>query len=218
MFIQVKDKFKKEREEMVKTQILNRGITNENILKAFLEVPREEFVSDRYKELAYSDGPLPIGYGVTISQPYIVALMCQILDLDKESKVLDIGTGSGYQATILSHLCKKVVTIEVIEELYSIAKTRLSNLGYENIEAICGDGSKGYKKEAPYDGIIVAAATEKIPDSWKEQLKLGGRIVYPKTENGTQQLVEVVKTENGFEKSYHGHVRFVPLVQKEHNQ
>jgi protein-L-isoaspartate(D-aspartate) O-methyltransferase len=213
----VKDEFKEEREEMVK-QMASRGISNKRVLDAFLKTPREKFVPDKYKELAYSDGPLPIGYGVTISQPYIVALMCQILDLDKESKVLDIGTGSGYQATILSHLCKKVVTIEVIEELYSIAKTRLSNLGYENIEAICGDGSKGYKKEAPYDGIIVAAATEKIPDSWKEQLKLGGRIVYPKTENGTQQLVEVVKTENGFEKSYHGHVRFVPLVQKEHNQ
>jgi protein-L-isoaspartate(D-aspartate) O-methyltransferase len=144
--------------------------------------------------------------------------MCQILDLDKESKVLDIGTGSGYQAAILSHLCKKVVSIEIIEELYRIAKTRLSNLGYDDVEVIYGDGSKGYKKEAPYDGIIVAAATEKIPDSWKEQLKLGGRIVYPKTENGTQQLVEVVKTENGFEKSYHGYVRFVPLVQKENNQ
>jgi protein-L-isoaspartate(D-aspartate) O-methyltransferase len=213
----VKDKFKEEREEMVKTQILSRGITNENILKAFLEVPREKFVPDKYKELACSDGPLPIGYGVTISQPYIVALMCQILDLDKESKVLDIGTGSGYQAAILSHLCKKVVTIEIIKELYSIAKTRLANLGYDNVEVIYGDGSKGYKQEAPYDGIIIAAATEKIPDSWKKQLKLGGRIVYPETKNGTQQLVEVVKTEEGFERSYHGYVRFVPLVQKENN-
>jgi protein-L-isoaspartate(D-aspartate) O-methyltransferase len=208
----VKDKFKEEREEMVKTQILSRGITNENILKAFLEVPREKFVPDKYQELAYSDGPLPIGYGVTISQPYIVALMCQILDLNKESKVLDIGTGSGYQAAILSHLCKKVVTVEIIEELYSIAKKRLANLGYKSVEVIYGDGSKGYKKEAPYDGIIVAAATENIPDSWEEQLKLGGKIVYPETKNDVQQLVEVVKTENGFKKSYHGYVRFVPLV------
>jgi protein-L-isoaspartate(D-aspartate) O-methyltransferase len=213
----VKDEFKEEREEMVK-QMASRGISNKRVLDAFLKTPREKFVPDKYKELAYFDGPLPIGYGVTISQPYIVALMCQILDLDKESKVLDIGTGSGYQAAILSHLCKKVVSIEIIEELYRIAKTRLSNLGYDDVEVIYGDGSKGYKKEAPYDGIIVAAATEKIPDSWKEQLKLGGRIVYPKTENGTQQLVEVVKTENGFEKSYHGYVRFVPLVQKENNQ
>jgi protein-L-isoaspartate(D-aspartate) O-methyltransferase len=210
----VKDKFKEEREEMVKTQILSRGITNKNILKAFLEVPREKFVPDKYKELACSDGPLPIGYGVTISQPYIVALMCQILDLDKESKVLDIGTGSGYQVAILSHLCKGVVTIERIEELAKQSRKKLQKLGYDNVEVICADGSKGYKAKAPYDGIKVAATTNKITKEWKQQLKIDGKIVYPESTNGVQKLIEATKTKTGFEKVSHGYVRFVPLIKE----
>jgi len=149
----MKEDFVQNRKKMVRTQIASRGIRNENILKAFLAVPREKFVSEKYKELAYSDQPLPIGHGVTISQPYVVALMCQILNMDKADKILDIGTGSGYQAAILSHLCKEVVTIERIEKLASTAKKRLSRLGYNNVKVVSGDGSKGYEPEAPYDGI-----------------------------------------------------------------
>jgi len=206
--------FKKQREEMIKNQIFSRGITDREILKAFNQVPREEFVGKEYRDITYSDQPLPIDYGVTISQPYIVALMCQILDVNKSDKILDIGTGSGYQAAILSHLCKKVVSIERIRELSDNARVRLSNLGYENIEVIYGDGFKGYEKESPYDGIVSAASTEEIPKSWKEQLKLNGRIVFPESKNGVQRLVEIVKKENGFEKFYHGYVRFVPLVRE----
>ena len=206
--------FKKQREEMIKNQIFSRGITDREILKAFNQVPREEFVGKEYRDITYSDQPLPIDYGVTISQPYIVALMCQILDVNKSDKILDIGTGSGYQAAILSHLCKKVVSIERIRELSDNARVRLSNLGYENIEVIYGDGFKGYEKESPYDGIVSAASTEEISKSWKEQLKLNGRIVFPESKNGVQRLVEIVKKENGFEKFYHGYVRFVPLVRE----
>jgi protein-L-isoaspartate(D-aspartate) O-methyltransferase len=200
---------------MVRTQISNRGITNKKVIRAFLGVPRERFVPDKYKELVYSDHPLSIGHGVTISQPYIVALMCQILDIDKNSKVLDIGTGSGYQAAILSHLCKEVVTIERIEELAKQARKRLQRLGYDNIEVICADGSKGYKKEAPYDGIKVAATTNKITKEWKRQLKINGKIVYPESTNGVQKLIEATKTKTGFEKVSHGYVRFVPLIKEE---
>jgi protein-L-isoaspartate(D-aspartate) O-methyltransferase len=206
--------FRTKREQMVETQLSARDISDKNILKAFLEVPREDFVPDKYKELAYSDHPLSIGHGVTISQPYIVALMCQILDIDKNSKVLDIGTGSGYQAAILSHLCKEVVTIERIEELAKQARKRLQKLGYDNVEVICADGSKGYKEEAPYDGIIVAATTNKITKEWKQQLKINGKIVYPESTNGIQKLIEAIKTKTGFEKVSHGYVRFVPLIKE----
>jgi protein-L-isoaspartate(D-aspartate) O-methyltransferase len=206
------DFFTQKRKEMIENQISARGVTDEKVLKAFSEVPREKFVSEDYQELSYNDHPLPIGHGVTISQPYIVALMCQILQLNEKSKVLDVGTGSGYEAAILSHLCQKVITIERIGKLADTARVRLSELGYKNVEVVKGDGSKGYEKEAPYDCIKVAATTENITEEWKKQLKVGGKIVYPQLINGVQKLVEATKTEDGFEKLTHGYVRFVPLI------
>lgn len=203
--------YKEKREEMVEKHLKGRGIVDENILEAFLKVPREEFVPEEYKDLAYSDSPLPIGHGATISQPYIVALMCQILKLDSNSKVLDIGTGSGYQAAILSLICKKVITIERIGELAKSASKNLKKLNYDNVKVIHADGSLGYKQEAPYDGIKVAATTDHIPKAWKEQLKEGGRIVYPESLGITEQLIEAVKTKEGILKINHGGVRFVPL-------
>jgi len=178
---------------------------------------REDFVSEKYKHMANMDIPLPIGHGATISQPSLVNQMCNLLQVDSNSKVLDIGTGSGYQAALLAERCKEVVTIERVYELYIEAKERLERLGYSNIKVIYGDGSKGYKKEAPYDGIIVAATTDGITKEWKEQLKEGGRIIYPEYRNGNEVLVEGIKKGNDIVKIDHGDVRFVPLIREEEN-
>jgi len=204
--------YKKERETMVEKHLAARGITDQNVLDAFLEVPREEFVPDEYKEIAYVDRPLPIGNGATISQPYTVALMCQIISVDKDSKVLDIGTGSGYESAILSLICKKVIAMERIKELADSARDRLKRLGYDNVKVIHGDGSEGYKKKAPYDAIKVAATTEQITDAWRDQLKVGGKLVYPELLNDVQKLVEATKTQDGFTLTTHGYVKFVPLL------
>jgi protein-L-isoaspartate(D-aspartate) O-methyltransferase len=214
----MKQTYEKQREDMVVEQLKGRDITDKGVIEAFLKVPREEFVRKQDRQWAYDDYPLSIGYGATISQPYIVALMCQILKLDKDSTVLDIGTGSGYSAAILSKIVSKVITIERICELADQAQKRLKRLEYSNIEVICGDGFKGYEKEAPYDGIMVAAATEKITDAWIEQLKVGGRIVYPKYDGIEQILVEGIKTKSGIKEIYHGGVRFVPLIREENDR
>jgi protein-L-isoaspartate(D-aspartate) O-methyltransferase len=208
----MKQTYEKQREDMVVEQLKGRNITDERVIKAFLRVPREEFVREQDKRWAYDDYPLSIGYGATISQPYIVALMCQILKLNKNSTVLDIGTGSGYSAAILSKIVSKVITIERICELANKAQKLLKRLGYSNVKVICGDGSRGYKKGAPYGGIMVSAATEKIADSWIKQLRVGGRIVYPKYDGIEQTLVEGIKTKSGIKEIYHGGVRFVPLI------
>jgi protein-L-isoaspartate(D-aspartate) O-methyltransferase len=204
--------FKKERETMVKQQLVARGITDQNVLDAFSKVPREEFVPDEYKEIAYVDRPLPIGNGATISQPYTVALMCQIISVDKNSKVLDIGAGSGYESAILSLMCKEVIAMERIKELADSARDKLKRLGYNNVKLIHGDGSEGYEKEAPYDAIKVAATTEQITDAWRDQLKVGGKLVYPELLNDVQKLVEATKTQDGFTLTTHGYVTFVPLI------
>jgi len=211
MQIEMNIDYKAKREEMVEKHLKGRGIVDEDVLQAFLEIPREEFVLDRYKAQAYSDSPLPIGHGVTISQPYIVALMCQLLDLNSRSKVLDIGTGSGYQAAILSQLCDEVVSVERIKDLAKEAKVRLKRLGYDNVKVVYGDGANGYKEGSPYDGIVVAATTDNIPKAWREQLRIGGKIVYPEGKGLIEELIEAVKTEGGITKISHGGVRFVPL-------
>jgi protein-L-isoaspartate(D-aspartate) O-methyltransferase len=204
--------FKKERETMVEQHLVARGITDQNVLDAFSKVPREEFVPDEYKEIAYVDRPLPIGNGATISQPYTVALMCQIISVDKNSKVLDIGAGSGYESAILSLMCKEVIAMERIKELADSARDKLKRLGYNNVKLIHGDGSEGYEKEAPYDAIKVAATTEQITDAWRDQLKVGGKLVYPELLNDVQKLVEATKTQDGFTLTTHGYVTFVPLI------
>jgi protein-L-isoaspartate(D-aspartate) O-methyltransferase len=175
---------------------------------------REDFVPDKYKHMANEDTPLPIGHGATISQPSLVDKMCNLLQVDSNSRVLDIGTGSGYQAALLADMCKEVITIERVYELYIEAKERLKRLGYTNIKVIHGDGSKGYEKEAPYDGIVVAATTDGITKEWKEQLKDGSRIIYPEYRDGNEVLVEGIKKDNDIIKIDHGYVRFVPLIKR----
>lgn len=187
-----------------------KGIVDKGVLKAMGQIPREEFVPRRWRQQAYDDSPLPIGFGQTISQPYIVALMCQLLALTGKEKVLDIGTGSGYQAAVLSKLAKEVITIERIPQLAKKAKKTLQKLGFNNIKVIVGDGYRGYAKQAPYEAIKAAANLEKVPPSWREQLKVGGRMVFPLN----QELVKMTKTKNRWLTKNYGGVAFVPLVSR----
>ena len=173
------DKYKNDRESMVKQQIENRGINNQPTLDAMRTVPRDKFVPPNLIERAYDDGPLPIGYGQTISQPYIVAYMTAAIDPEKEFKVLEIGTGSGYQAAVLSGIVSDVYTIEIITELYNSASKRLRNLGYSNVISKNADGYYGWEDFAPFDAIIVTAAAEYIPPPLIKQLKEGGKMIIP---------------------------------------
>jgi len=173
------DKYSSERETMVKQQIEYRGITNQPTLKAMTAVPRHKFVPSNLIDRAYNDGPLPIGYGQTISQPYIVAYMTAAIDPENEFKVLEIGTGSGYQAAVLSEIVSEVYTIEIITELYKSASNRLMDLGYKNVICKNADGYYGWEEYAPFDAIIVTAASEYIPPPLIEQLKDGGKMIIP---------------------------------------
>jgi protein-L-isoaspartate(D-aspartate) O-methyltransferase len=174
-----------------------------------LKVPRHEFIPESYSNEAYADYPLPIGDDQTISQPYIVALMTDLLELKGNESVLEIGTGSGYQAAILAEIAKNVITIERISNLTEKSKNILKK--YKNITLITGDGTKGYGKEAPYDGIIVTAAAEYIPHALKEQLKEGGILVIPVGDLFYQRLLKIKKVKNNFIENYVCDVRFVPL-------
>ncbi len=206
--------FAKQRQLMVEHQLESRDITDQNVLAAMSQVPREKFVPDHQRINAYADHPLPIGHNQTISQPYVVALMCQLLELSGNEKVLDIGTGSGYQAAVLSHLAKEVISIEVIPELAESAEQTLKKLGYNNVTVIIGDGREGAPDYAPFDGITSAAASDQVPRSWKKQLKIGGRIVLPLKDGAFQRLTRLTKTEEGFKKETFGGVAFVPLIEK----
>lgn len=193
-------------------EVLRRDISDERVLQALRDTPREMFVPEDIRQFSYMNIPLGIGYDQTISQPYIVALMCEILDVRESDIVLDIGTGSGYHAAVLSRLCDRVISIEVVPELAIQAKQRLNELGYENIDVIVGDGREGYKATAPYDKITSAAATTEIPNEWKEQLKEGGRIVAPIVVDDTQRLMSFTKENSALTSEEHGIVRFVPLI------
>jgi protein-L-isoaspartate(D-aspartate) O-methyltransferase len=201
--------FEHERKLMVETQIIRRGIKDKKVLNAMLKVPRHEFIPESYSNEAYADYPLPIGDDQTISQPYIVALMTDLLELKGNESVLEIGTGSGYQAAILAEIAKNVITIERISNLTEKSKNILKK--YKNITLITGDGTKGYGKEAPYDGIIVTAAAEYIPHALKEQLKEGGILVIPVGDLFYQRLLKIKKVKNNFIENYVCDVRFVPL-------
>lgn len=186
------------RKSMVEQQIKRRGITNGDVLRAMESVPRHFFVPEEIKSRAYDDNPLPIGYGQTISQPYIVAYMTEVLHLDRESVVLEIGTGSGYQAAILSVLVKKVYSVEIVEALAQSAGERLQQLGYHNVEVKHGDGYYGWQEYAPFDAIIVTAAAGHVPPPLIDQLKHSGRMIIPV--GGafmTQSLVLVLKDDRG---------------------
>jgi len=199
-------------EHMLKHQIEARGIIDKRLLKAMRSIPRHLFVPDDMKDSAYDDNPLPIGSGQTISQPYIVALMTELLELKGNEKVLEIGAGSGYQAAILSKLAKKVITVERIDELAQRTKKLLEKNNYNNVIVIHGDGTKGYEKEAPYDAIIVTAAAESIPKALIEQLGEGGRLVAPVGPSYHQELVRMRKIKGKLETDYHGGCIFVPLI------
>jgi protein-L-isoaspartate(D-aspartate) O-methyltransferase len=199
------------RERMVETQIKARGIKDTRVLSAMLKVNRHLFVPKEYQNSAYSDQPLPIGEGQTISQPYIVALMTELLELKGDEKVLEVGTGSGYQAAILAELAKEVYSIEIIESLASKAKNRLLELGYQNIKVKAGDGYLGWPEVAPFDAIIITCAPDHIPNPLLEQLKEGGRMVLPVAGDG-QQLKKIVKRLGKIESTDITPVIFVPMT------
>ena len=198
---------------MVVNQLRKRGIIDTAVLDAMSTVPRHRFVSRIYQSMAYTDNPLPIGHGQTISQPYVVALMTQLLQVDRKQEVLEIGTGCGYQTAILSILSKKVITFEVISSLSTKSRKRLIKLGYKNVDFHCADGKNGLSKEAPFDRILVSAAPETIPEVLIEQLALKGYMVIPVGSLYEQFINIITKDENGqvhIKKSTP--VRFVPLV------
>lgn len=200
------------KEKMLREHLSARGIDNKRVLAAFASVPREEFVPERYRDLAYADMPLGIGEGQTISQPYTVAFMTQLLDPRPGDVVLEIGTGSGYQVAILSKLVKKVHTIERFKDLAEGARKILKRLGCKNVEVIVGDGSKGLSEHAPFDGIIITAAAPRIPRPLLDQLRIGGRLVAPVGSNFLQEMVKITKTKKGLEEETYPGFRFVPLV------
>ncbi|MFY9117903.1 MAG: protein-L-isoaspartate(D-aspartate) O-methyltransferase [Dysgonamonadaceae bacterium] len=209
------DKFEIKRKEMIKKQIQARGITDKKTLKAMEAVPRHLFVPEEYQNRAYEDGPLPIGYGQTISQPYIVAYMTELLNVGPDDVILEIGTGSGYQAAVLSRIVKKVYTVEIIEELGLAAKERLKALNYDNVEVKIGDGYYGWEEHAPYDGIIVTAASEYIPPPLIQQLKDKGRMIIPVgSPFSVQNLMLVEKSGDKIKTKSLIPVRFVPLTRK----
>jgi len=200
------------RKQMIKQQLLPRGIGDHKVLKAFGDVERHCFVPPVSLADAYEDYPLSIGYGQTISQPYIVALMTQSLQLKGGEKVLEIGTGSGYQAAILAELCDQVYTVEREENLFTQAEKTLLEQGYKNIKFRCGDGTKGWEEEAPFEGIIVTAGAPSVPQALKEQLAEGGRLVIPVGTMYGQMLKVIEKKGNNFcQEDICGCV-FVPLI------
>ncbi|MDZ7372514.1 MAG: protein-L-isoaspartate(D-aspartate) O-methyltransferase [candidate division KSB1 bacterium] len=200
------------RRRMVDEQIAARGVRDPRVLEAMLTVPRHEFVPSNLRDSAYDDTPLPIGYGQTISQPYIVALMTECLQLKGGEKVLEVGTGSGYQAAILAQIAGEVYSIEIVKPLAEEAAERLARLGYKNVHIRHGDGYFGWPEEAPFDGIIVTAAPEEVPQPLIDQLKPGGRLVIPVGE-WSQDLVVVSKDEQGrVRRKSVIPVRFVPMT------
>lgn len=208
----IPDSFSAEREKMVNEQLVSRGIVQQELLSAFLAVPRHRFVPDRHKDKSYSDIPLPIGHSQTISQPFVVAYMLEKLNLKKGDKVLEVGTGSGYQTAVLSELGCDVYTVEVIEELAQGARRALCLTGYRDIKFKTGDGRCGFPEGAPYDAIVVSAASEDIPAVLTDQLKnSGGSMIIPVGKN-LQRLQLITKSADNIEKTPLAPVQFVRLV------
>jgi protein-L-isoaspartate(D-aspartate) O-methyltransferase len=206
--------FATEREGMVETQLRRRNIRDERVLQAMTRVPRHLFVPEEYRHLAYTDGPLPIGYNQTISQPYVVALMSQVLALSGSERVLEIGTGSGYQAAVLAHLAQEVYTIERFAILAEQAGATLKSLSLENVSVHQGDGTAGLVDFAPFQAIIVTAAAPRVPQPLLEQLDEGGRLVIPVGQRGAQFLERWVRHGEKFDVEELIPVAFVPLVGK----
>src|SRR5918994_931935 len=215
--------FARERVAMVDRQLRRRGIGDGRVLEAMEEVPRERFVPESERRRAYNDSALPIGHGQTISQPWIVAAICQALGLSGDERVLEIGTGSGYSAAVLARLCREVVTIERIGELAAAATEILAEMGATNVEVVVGDGSSGHPERAPYEGIAVHATAPGAPPSLIRQLSVGGRLVVPIATDGADMLTAFTRTREdvdpetggGLERRSLGACRFVPLIGRE---
>ena len=200
------------RADMVERQLRRRGIADERVLDAMARVPRHRFVPENVREHAYGDVALPIGHGQTISQPFMVATICSLLGVGQDERALDVGTGSGYQAAVLAELAREVVTIERVPELAESAREALAAAGYPDVDVRVGDGSLGVPDQAPFDAIAVAAAAPSIPEALYDQLAPGGRLVVPRGSRWGQDLVLVVRTEDGPVERLSVPCRFVPLV------
>lgn len=205
------DPYAGKRWDMVESQIIARGIRNTAVIQAMLNVPRHEFVPEEMRDEAYKDNPIPVGMGQTISQPYIVALMTELLNPVRGMKVLEVGTGSGYQTAVLAETGCDLYTIEIVERLAKKARLVLEKLGYSNITYRIGDGYQGWEEHAPFDGIIVTAAPGLVPPRLLEQLKVNGRMVIP-VGGDSQELQLIEKTETGITKKRITAVRFVPMT------
>ena len=205
-------KYERQRDEMVRTQMEARGITDPKVLAAFRRVPRHLFVSEALRDQAYGDFPLPIGEQQTISQPYIVAEMTQALELGAEDRILEIGTGSGYQAAILAEIVFRVYTIERIRSLFLNSRKLFDQLRYHNILMKYSDGSLGWADESPFDAIIVTAGAPEIPETLVNQLGIGGRLVIPVGNRYSQELIKIYRDEEGIRTKNLGGCRFVKLV------
>ncbi|HKL75207.1 MAG TPA: protein-L-isoaspartate(D-aspartate) O-methyltransferase [Halanaerobiales bacterium] len=205
----------KKKKRMIENDLKGRNIKDEKILEAFLEVPREKFVPERFYEDSYADRPLPIGEGQTISQPYIVAEMVRVANPSADDKALEVGSGSGYAAAILSRIVKKVYGIERFEFLVKESKKRLEELNYDNIIIKKGDGSKGWEEKSPFDIIIVSAAASRVPDRLLEQLAENGRMIIPIGNQFRQELIYYKKENGEINKKVITYVRFVPLISEE---
>jgi protein-L-isoaspartate(D-aspartate) O-methyltransferase len=203
------------RQEMVQQQLVARGVKDGRVLAAMEKVPREEFIPPESRSYSYEDGPLPIGYGQTISQPYIVAFMTEQLRPKSTDRVLEIGTGSGYQAAVLAGLVADVYSIEIVEPLAKSAQATLQRLGCNNVHVKAGDGYKGWPEEAPFDAIIVTCAPDKVPQTLIDQLKEGGRMVIPVGERFAQELYLLEKQNGQVKQSVTLPVRFVPMTREE---
>jgi len=207
----VANPFAREREIMVQEQLRSRDIRDPAVLEAMTRVPRHRFVPSEYEQMAYADHPLPIGFSQTISQPYIVGYMSEAAGISADDKVLEVGTGSGYQAAILAELAREVYTIEIIPELAEGARTVLRDLGYTNVEVRTGDGYAGWMEQAPFDAIVVTAAPDHVPQALVDQLAVGGKMIIP-VGTGAQQMRVITRTPTGVTEKLTLPVRFVPLV------
>jgi protein-L-isoaspartate(D-aspartate) O-methyltransferase len=205
------ERFARAREEMVDGQIAARGVRDEATLRAMRKVPRHLFVPEALAGQAYDDHPLPIGHGQTISQPYVVGFMTEALGLRGGERVLEVGTGSGYQAAVLAEIAERVYTIEIVAPLAEEARVRLKELGYDNVEVRAGDGYRGWPEAAPFDAIMVTAAAPRIPEPLRRQLRDGGRLILPVGDEW-QELVVVTRTGDAFEEKQVLPVRFVPMT------
>ena len=203
--------YRSRRRKMVETQIIARGIKNPSIISSMLDVPRHLFVKEIYREQAYYDEPLPLDEEQTISQPYVTALMMELANLNEMSKVLEIGTGSGYAAALLSNIAAEVYTVELRANLYESARELLKLLNYENLTLINSDGKNGWESHAPYDAIIVSAASKSIPEKLLSQLEIDGKLLIPIGENN-QELLCLTNKRDQIKTEKHGAVKFVPLI------